>query len=367
MRALLRPVSWLGSHTKHVTAATSSLWTIVELHEGKPQQHRDGGGANLRLHSAGLTPASTTNVICSTDRVRSVCVVRCWFECSSEETLRMSANSASCRVQSLLTSDIPVAVGKRTTHAFALFVAVLVAILLFQRDALLIHAVCVPFNFVEMEGWLRARIDRLSNLHRHTPRLIGAVIFYFRYNIDFSTLSFGRKRKTPYGFEMDFETLCVSKKGNLGDRKTFCISSEANGQSRHSKASLNINATHETSVPMCADTPDLKQVHLAAHGLRKTTGILLILSNMEDRWIWDLNGDGGFCVKEVRNLLDVTFLPKTDSPTRWIKTIPIKVNIFAWKVSLDRLPTRSNLARRGVLVPSSSCLICNVSDEEPFV
>ncbi|GJW82172.1 hypothetical protein Tco_0146147, partial [Tanacetum coccineum] len=44
--------------------------------------------------------------------------------------------------------------------------------------------------------------------------------------------------KTPYGFEMDFETLCVSKKGNLGDRKTFCISSEANGQSRHSKASL---------------------------------------------------------------------------------------------------------------------------------
>ncbi|GJW28108.1 RNA-directed DNA polymerase, eukaryota [Tanacetum coccineum] len=47
-----------------------------------------------------------------------------------------------------------------------------------------------------------------------------------------------------------------------------------------------------------------------------------------------------------------------------IKTIPIKVNIFAWKVSLDRLPTRSNLARRGVLVPSSSCLICNVSDED---
>ncbi|GKA39338.1 RNA-directed DNA polymerase, eukaryota [Tanacetum coccineum] len=90
----------------------------------------------------------------------------------------------------------------------------------------------------------------------------------------------------------------------------------------------------------------------------------VILSNMEDRWIWDLNGDGEFCVKDVRNLLDVTFLPKADSPTRWIKTIPIKVNIFAWKVSLDRLPTRSNLARRGVLVPSSSCLICNVSDED---
>ncbi|GJV32877.1 RNA-directed DNA polymerase, eukaryota, partial [Tanacetum coccineum] len=56
-----------------------------------------------------------------------------------------------------------------------------------------------------------------------------------------------------------------------------------------------------------------------------------------------------------------TKLSKLD---RFQLTIPIKVNIFAWKVSLDRLPTRSNLARRGVLVPSSSCLICNVSDEE---
>ncbi|GJT45013.1 hypothetical protein Tco_0953728 [Tanacetum coccineum] len=39
----------------------------------------------------------------------------------------------------------------------------------------------------------------------------------------------------------------------------------------------------------------------------------VILSNMEDRWIWDLNGDGEFCVKDVRNLLDVTFLPKAES------------------------------------------------------
>ncbi|GJU82120.1 RNA-directed DNA polymerase, eukaryota [Tanacetum coccineum] len=38
----------------------------------------------------------------------------------------------------------------------------------------------------------------------------------------------------------------------------------------------------------------------------------VILSNMEDRWIWDLNGDGEFCVKDVRNLLDATFLPKAD-------------------------------------------------------
>nr|GEV99242.1 Ty3/gypsy retrotransposon protein [Tanacetum cinerariifolium] len=79
---------------------------------------------------------------------------------------------------------------------------------------------------------------------------------FSRYDIDFSTLSFGRKRKTPYGFEMDSGTLCVSKKGNLGDRKTFCISSEANAtcsdyidNSRHiSCTSSNINCpTKETA------------------------------------------------------------------------------------------------------------------------
>ncbi|GKE97395.1 RNA-directed DNA polymerase, eukaryota [Tanacetum coccineum] len=91
---------------------------------------------------------------------------------------------------------------------------------------------------------------------------------------------------------------------------------------------------------------------------------LVILSNMEDRWVWDLNGYGEFRVKDVRTLLDETFLPKADIHTRWIKTIPIKVNIFAWKASLDRLPTRYNLDRRGVEVSSLSCLICNSTHED---
>ncbi|GJR90004.1 RNA-directed DNA polymerase, eukaryota [Tanacetum coccineum] len=90
----------------------------------------------------------------------------------------------------------------------------------------------------------------------------------------------------------------------------------------------------------------------------------VILSNMEDRWVWDLNGDGKIRVKDVRTLLDETFLPKADIPTRWIKTIPIKVNIFAWKASLDRLPTRYNLDRRGVEVSSLSCSICNSTHED---
>nr|GEW41013.1 RNA-directed DNA polymerase, eukaryota [Tanacetum cinerariifolium] len=43
------------------------------------------------------------------------------------------------------------------------------------------------------------------------------------------------------------------------------------------------------------------------------------LSSLDDRWFWDLSGDGTFQVKGVRSLLDETFLPKMDTPTWWIK------------------------------------------------
>ncbi|GJS34750.1 RNA-directed DNA polymerase, eukaryota [Tanacetum coccineum] len=89
-----------------------------------------------------------------------------------------------------------------------------------------------------------------------------------------------------------------------------------------------------------------------------------LLSNSEDRWVWDLNGDGVFRVKDVRNLLDETFLPKADTPTRWIKCIPIKVNVFVWKALQDRLPTRSNLVRRNILIDSLSCPICDGEPED---
>nr|GFA13043.1 RNA-directed DNA polymerase, eukaryota [Tanacetum cinerariifolium] len=55
----------------------------------------------------------------------------------------------------------------------------------------------------------------------------------------------------------------------------------------------------------------------------------VILSNMKDKWFWDLNGDSVFLVKDVRILLDEAFLFKMEVPTRWIKSIPIKVNVFA--------------------------------------
>ncbi|GJV08263.1 putative reverse transcriptase domain-containing protein [Tanacetum coccineum] len=77
-----------------------------------------------------------------------------------------------------------------------------------------------------------------------------------------------------------------------------------------------------------------------------------------DRRFWDLNGDGCFRVKDVHRLLDDMLLSKSDVPSRWVKQILIKVNILAWKISMDRLPTRVILHRRGVQVSPISCPIC---------
>nr|GEW13256.1 hypothetical protein [Tanacetum cinerariifolium] len=71
-----------------------------------------------------------------------------------------------------------------------------------------------------------------------------------------------------------------------------------------------------------------------------------------------LEGDLGLLVPVLVVMLDDMLLPKSDVSSRWVKQIPIKVNVLAWKISMDRLPTRVNLLRRGVQVSPISCPIC---------
>ena len=51
------------------------------------------------------------------------------------------------------------------------------------------------------------------------------------------------------------------------------------------------------------------------------------------------------------------------SSTRWVKLVHIKVNILAWRIALNKLPTKFNMSLRGLEVPSIVCLICHVGVE----
>ncbi|GJY31768.1 RNA-directed DNA polymerase, eukaryota [Tanacetum coccineum] len=87
------------------------------------------------------------------------------------------------------------------------------------------------------------------------------------------------------------------------------------------------------------------------------------LTPISDRWIWSLEGSGDFSVASTRKAIDDKRLPVVNSKTRWIKSVPIKVNVHAWKVKLDALPTRFNISRRGIVLDSILCPICNTGVE----
>nr|GFB46310.1 cysteine-rich receptor-like protein kinase [Tanacetum cinerariifolium] len=77
------------------------------------------------------------------------------------------------------------------------------------------------------------------------------------------------------------------------------------------------------------------------------------LVQMEDRWVWNLESSGDFSVASFRRKIDDSRLPMVDDKTWWVKYMPIKINVLAWKVRVNALPTRFNLSRRDVVLPGS--------------
>ncbi|GJZ63258.1 RNA-directed DNA polymerase, eukaryota, reverse transcriptase zinc-binding domain protein [Tanacetum coccineum] len=82
-----------------------------------------------------------------------------------------------------------------------------------------------------------------------------------------------------------------------------------------------------------------------------------------DRYVWSLESSGEFSVASIRKVIDDNRLPNVSSMTRWVKFVPIKVNVLAWKVKLDALPTRLNISRRGMDIESILCPICGCGVE----
>ncbi|GKB44168.1 RNA-directed DNA polymerase, eukaryota, reverse transcriptase zinc-binding domain protein, partial [Tanacetum coccineum] len=89
----------------------------------------------------------------------------------------------------------------------------------------------------------------------------------------------------------------------------------------------------------------------------ESKGVSLV--DIRDRWVWSLEGSGEFFVASVSRVIDDCSLPVVLSKTKWVNVVPIKVNIHAWKVRLDRLSTRLNISKRNMNIESILCPLCN--------
>ncbi|GKC24851.1 RNA-directed DNA polymerase, eukaryota, reverse transcriptase zinc-binding domain protein [Tanacetum coccineum] len=83
------------------------------------------------------------------------------------------------------------------------------------------------------------------------------------------------------------------------------------------------------------------------------------LSVDEDTCNWSLADDGIFSVRSSQRLIDSKLLPSILPSTSWDNILPRKVNIFLWRLSLDRLPHRLNRSSRSIDIPTISCSSCN--------
>nr|GEU58809.1 RNA-directed DNA polymerase, eukaryota [Tanacetum cinerariifolium] len=88
------------------------------------------------------------------------------------------------------------------------------------------------------------------------------------------------------------------------------------------------------------------------------------------KWVWRfVSQDGSLWSRVIQAIYGNTitnhqFMPSHSEPSRWVRYIPIKINVFAWRARRDCLPTRVNLMRRGVTLDSVNCPFCNTDEED---
>jgi len=85
----------------------------------------------------------------------------------------------------------------------------------------------------------------------------------------------------------------------------------------------------------------------------------VLVPNVSDTWEWLPDTAEGYSVRGAYDLLTNGDDTHFGLPLElvWHKHVPLKVSVFAWRLLRDRLPTKANLAIRGVIsVEDSLCV-----------
>jgi hypothetical protein len=91
-------------------------------------------------------------------------------------------------------------------------------------------------------------------------------------------------------------------------------------------------------------------------------------TNTLDKWVWSFEMDEIFSVSScyrfltdrAATLVDIPEVQRWVFQTVWKSPTPLKVTAFSWQALLDRIPSKANLLRRGVVreVEDTGCRLC---------
>ena len=86
-----------------------------------------------------------------------------------------------------------------------------------------------------------------------------------------------------------------------------------------------------------------------------------IQQHIADGWVWKPEHSGNYSTRSAYNLLHGGVAEEIADYAfgdLWKLKILAKVSIFAWRLIRDRLPTKTNLRRRQVLINDALCPFC---------
>lgn len=82
-----------------------------------------------------------------------------------------------------------------------------------------------------------------------------------------------------------------------------------------------------------------------------------------DVWEWSLCNSKIFSIRSVRCLLTSGKKDSNRLIFPWTKVLPMKINVFGWRLLMNRLPSKDSLMRRGLNINNPDCILCGEQAE----
>lgn len=87
----------------------------------------------------------------------------------------------------------------------------------------------------------------------------------------------------------------------------------------------------------------------------------------QDSWRWKHDSKGVYIVRSVYKAFSLERIPRKNLNFKliWAKNVPLKISAFAWKALQNRIPTKVNLMKWGLLLDNEDalCVLCGKHEE----